>query len=260
MAHKSFSVREQEVQRGTFPKKPPTDMRQSMTAENMGLNLIRLLKALSNLTLNTSRGGASTTSLDDLLQCFTTLIVKHFFLLSNLNLSSFSSKPLPLVLSLEALVKSLSPVFLISPLYVLKGCSKISPEPSLLQAEQPQLSQPFFIGQVFQPSDHFHGPPLDPLEQVHILLVLGTPERDTVLQTKDEGINLEKSSMKKTVTGWMLNTTAPHHKSSNVTLIALHTAMLHTILSLATFLIKSGKIQRQYNTLGGFWFLFSQAP
>ena len=56
--------------------------------------------------------GASTTSLGYLLQCLTTVIVKNVFLMSNLNLPSFSLKPLPLVLSLEALVKSLSPSFL----------------------------------------------------------------------------------------------------------------------------------------------------
>ncbi|KAK4810814.1 LOW QUALITY PROTEIN: hypothetical protein QYF61_008786 [Mycteria americana] len=83
-----------------------------------GTSFTRLLKGLSNLTLNTSRDGASTASLGNLFQCFTTL---------------------------------------------LKDRNKVSPEPSLLQAEQPQLSQPFLIGKVFQPSNHFRGPPLDPL-------------------------------------------------------------------------------------------------
>ncbi|KAK4806151.1 hypothetical protein QYF61_001078 [Mycteria americana] len=36
--------------------------------------------------------------------------------------------------------------------------------------------------EVFQPSDHFRGPPLDPLQQVHVFLVLGTPELEAVLQ------------------------------------------------------------------------------
>ncbi|KAK4810749.1 hypothetical protein QYF61_007723 [Mycteria americana] len=49
-------------------------------------------------------------------------------------------------------------------------------------AEQPQLSQPFLIGEVFHPSDHFCGPPLDPLQQVHVFPVLRTPELDAVLQ------------------------------------------------------------------------------
>lgn len=46
-----------------------------------------------------SKSGAFTKSLHNLRQCFTTLIVKHFFLVSSLNLLSFRSKPLPLVLS-----------------------------------------------------------------------------------------------------------------------------------------------------------------
>ncbi|KAK4829890.1 hypothetical protein QYF61_007282 [Mycteria americana] len=61
---------------------------------------------------------------------------------------------------------------------VLEGCYKVSPEPSLLQAEQPQLSQPVFIGELLQPSDHLHGPSLDSLQQVHVLIMLGAPELD----------------------------------------------------------------------------------
>jgi len=37
---------------------------------------------------------------------------------------------------------------------------------------------------VLQPSDHFCGPPLDPLQQVHVLPVLGAPELDAVLQVR----------------------------------------------------------------------------
>ena len=69
----------------------------------------RLLKAPSSLALNTSRTPA--TSLGNLFQCLTTLIVKNFFLLSNLNFPSFSLKPLLLVLSLHTLVKTLSSFF-----------------------------------------------------------------------------------------------------------------------------------------------------
>jgi len=73
---------------------------------------IRLLRALSNLTLNVSRDGASTTSLGNPFQCFNTLMVKNLFLISTLNLPSFSLKPVALVLSQQALLKSLSPSFL----------------------------------------------------------------------------------------------------------------------------------------------------
>ncbi|KAK4825779.1 hypothetical protein QYF61_002342 [Mycteria americana] len=37
-------------------------------------------------------------------------------------------------------------------------------------------------GEVLQPSDHFCGPPLDPLQQLHVLLVLRAPELDAALQ------------------------------------------------------------------------------
>jgi len=73
-------------------------------------------------------------------------------------------------------------IFPIGPLQVLKGCYKVSPQPSLLQAKQPQLSQPFLITEVLQLSDHLCGPPLDLLQQLRVLLVLGTPELDTGLQ------------------------------------------------------------------------------
>jgi len=76
----------------------------------------RLLRASSSLALNTAREGAATVSLGNLFQCLATLTEKNFFLISNLNLPSFSLKPLPLVLSLLALVKSPSPAFLQAPL------------------------------------------------------------------------------------------------------------------------------------------------
>ncbi|KAK4818489.1 hypothetical protein QYF61_014219 [Mycteria americana] len=75
-------------------------------------DVIRLLRAPSNLTWNVARDGASTTSLGSLFQCLTTLIVKNVFLKSSLNLPSLSLKPLLLVLSQQALLKSLSPSLL----------------------------------------------------------------------------------------------------------------------------------------------------
>ena len=45
--------------------------------------------------------------------------------------------------------------FPIGPLRGLEGCNKVPPQPSLLQAEHPQLSQPFLIGEVLQPSGQF---------------------------------------------------------------------------------------------------------
>jgi len=58
----------------------------------------------------------------------------------------------------------------------------VSLKPSLLQAEQPQLSQPFHVGEVFHPSNHFCGTSLDSLQQVHIFPVLRAPELDAGFQ------------------------------------------------------------------------------
>jgi len=69
---------------------------------------IRLLKTPSNLILNTFKDGASTASLGNLFLCLTTLTVKKF----NLNLPFFSLRLFSLVLSLQALVKSVSLSFL----------------------------------------------------------------------------------------------------------------------------------------------------
>ena len=55
----------------------------------------------------------------------------------------------------------------------LEGCNEVSPEPSVLQAKQTQLPQTFFTGEVFHTSDHLPGPPLDPIQQLHIPPVLG---------------------------------------------------------------------------------------
>ena len=74
--------------------------------------------------------------------------------------------------------------FLVALIHVLEGCYKVSLKPSSLQAEPPQLSPPFFRGEVFHPSHHFCGPPLDPFQQVHVLVMLRAPELDGVLQVR----------------------------------------------------------------------------
>uniref|UniRef100_A0A8C3KRT2 Homeobox protein aristaless-like 4 n=1 Tax=Calidris pygmaea TaxID=425635 RepID=A0A8C3KRT2_9CHAR len=56
----------------------------------------------------------------------------------------------------------------VDPLQILEGCYKVSPEPSLLQAEQPQLSQPVLRRGAPALRAHLHGPPLDLLQQVHV--------------------------------------------------------------------------------------------
>ncbi|KAK4817891.1 hypothetical protein QYF61_002060 [Mycteria americana] len=59
------------------------------------------------------------------------------------------------------------------------------------EAEQAQLSQPVPVGEVLQPSDHFCGPPLDLLQQLHVPLVLRAPELDAVLQVRSHQSRVE---------------------------------------------------------------------
>jgi len=70
----------------------------------------------------------------------------------------------------------------------MKDHNKVSLEPSLLQVEQPQLSQPVPTGEVFHPSDDSGGPPLDPL---HVVAVLRAPELDAGLQMRSHQSGVE---------------------------------------------------------------------
>ena len=71
----------------------------------------------------------------------------------------------------------------ISSLSVLESLNKVFLEPSLPEDKQTHLHQPFFIGEMLQPSDYLHDPPLDPLEQIYVSLVLGAPGLDIVLHS-----------------------------------------------------------------------------
>lgn len=136
-------------------------------------HLTRLLKAPSSLTLNTSNESKFTASLGIVFQSLTIFIIKNFFTSTQNLLQNHCS------LSLETQIKSLF-IFPISPFQTVKGHIS-SLIVSLLQVEQPQLSQSAFIGEVLQPSVHLPGPPLDLPKQIHIFLVLRTPELDAAL-------------------------------------------------------------------------------
>lgn len=56
--------------------------------------------------------------------------------------------------------------------------------PSLLQAEQLELSQPFLTEKVFHPPDHFCGHLLEFLLHVHVFPVLSNLEVDVVVQAQ----------------------------------------------------------------------------
>ena len=72
----------------------------------------KLPSAPSSPALNSAWDGASAASLGSLCQCLTTLIEENVFLIYNLNMFSFSLKPLPLVMSLHSLIKGPSSAFL----------------------------------------------------------------------------------------------------------------------------------------------------
>jgi len=98
-------------------------------------------------------------------QLLTILLVKNFLLTSNINLSPFSLRPFPLVLSVFSLLLINSP-------QVQGSCNDVSPEPSLSQSEHALLLRPYFIGETLQPSDHVCDPPLEP-DPTALCLVLG---------------------------------------------------------------------------------------
>ncbi|KAK4824091.1 hypothetical protein QYF61_010602 [Mycteria americana] len=85
--------------------------------------------------------GDSTTSLGSLFQCLTTLSVKKFFLISNLNLPWHNLRPFPLVLSLVTWEKRPTPTSL-QPTFRLNNPSSLS------RSSQDLCSRPFtsFVG------------------------------------------------------------------------------------------------------------------
>ena len=88
----------------------------------------------------------------------------------------------PCPITIHTRKQSFSLLFICS-LQVLEGHNEVSLEPSLLQTKQAQFPQPFFIGEVLQPSHHLSGPSLDLfLELLHVFLVLGAPGLDAVLK------------------------------------------------------------------------------
>ena len=116
---------------------------------------LRLLRAPYSLTLIAFKDGAIT-SLGKLFQCLTTLSQKK-----TLFPYTHSRSPLFLFETISPCptttdsAKECPHFLLIVPLHILKGRSQVSPKHSLLQAEQPQLSQSILVGEVFHPLDHF---------------------------------------------------------------------------------------------------------
>lgn len=127
-------------------------------------------------------GMGTTALLGSLYHCLTSLWESNFPVTSKCKspLSEFQIIP-PCPVTIKLCKKPASILF-ISFVWILEDHSEVSSEPSFLQAQQAQLLHHFFIGGVLQAFDHLHGPPLDTLRQLHIVLTLRTPGLDTVLQ------------------------------------------------------------------------------
>lgn len=102
----------------------------------------------------------------NLFQRLITLIVRNFCLIFIL-IPSFDLRTFPLVPPLHISCPISLSNYLVAPSGARK-CRKVSPEPSLFQAEQPKLFQPGTMREMLQSSDHLHESPLD-LLQFHIL-------------------------------------------------------------------------------------------
>jgi len=136
------------------------------------------------MALSTSRGGTPTLLWAAVPTGLTGLWVKNFFLISNFSLLSLSLKPFLLVLSIHSYAKKVSPSPACKLLSSSEGPQWCVPRAFSSPSQSSQFPQPFFTGELLQPSDHLSGPPLDPLQELHVLLVLGVPGLDSVLQMR----------------------------------------------------------------------------
>lgn len=68
------------------------------------------------------------------------------------------------------------------------------PEPSVLQAEQPQLSQSVYTAEVPQASDHSLWPSSGLAPKVHVLNILRASDLDAVLQVESPETGVEREN------------------------------------------------------------------
>lgn len=78
------------------------------------------------------------------------------------------------------------PTGLKTSLSVLKSCYRVSSGPAFPLAKQLQLSQPFFTGEVTQPSDHFCGPLWACFERFMTFLCQKITEVPAMLQVESQ--------------------------------------------------------------------------
>ena len=136
------------------------------------------------LDLSISTDGCFTTPLGNLYQFLTILTVTKVVFCVQTEFPIFSVVPTASwPVSRHYWERSCSLIFIPSH-QVLTEMQKIPCEPSLLQEEHSQLSQPLLRGEMLRFLHCLHGPSLDLLRYVHVSLVLGSPELETGLQVQ----------------------------------------------------------------------------
>jgi len=77
-------------------------------------------------------------------------------------------------------------------LKIFININQIPSESSFLMAEQTQFAQPFLTGEMLQALHHLCGSLLDPLQEIPIFYVLGSPELNTQLQVRPDQCRVER--------------------------------------------------------------------
>ena len=135
------------------------------------------------MVLNTSGDGDSTTSVGSLFHCLTTLSVKKFFLISNLNLPWHNLRPFyfislrPHPVTCHQWEETNLALSAITSRYWKSN--KISPQPPLPQTKQPQFLQSLLIGYILQALHKPCCPSLALLQHLNVLSVLRCPNLNT---------------------------------------------------------------------------------
>ncbi|KAK4818295.1 hypothetical protein QYF61_010437 [Mycteria americana] len=212
MAHKSFSVREQEVQRGTFPRWLTHQLCQEVLCHTLqepprlfplcSINRIDWKRPLrsSSATVNL------TLPRPPLYHVPKHLIQTSFKYLQGWRLNHFPGQPVPMLdnpfsevtfpniqskpplAQLEAisscpitcyLGEETDPHLSTTSFQVVVESDKVSPQPPFLQAEQAQFPQPLLIRLLLQTLHQLHCPSLDSLQHLNVSLVVGGPKLNT---------------------------------------------------------------------------------
>ncbi|KAK4825244.1 hypothetical protein QYF61_025643 [Mycteria americana] len=92
-------------------------------------------------------------------------------------LEAISSRPMACYLGEETDIPLATTSF-----QVVAESDKVSPQPPLLQAKQPQLPQPLLIRLLLQTLHQLHCPSLDTVQHLNVPLVVGGPKLNTVFE------------------------------------------------------------------------------